>query len=161
MRRSVELVRKITFRLALAYSIVTATYVLIVLAPKPFALSEEPPDKMTLFYSLPNFLDLRWSLFDHCDVVSPEEAKKAGEDYARLLAGSPPTKPGGGVDYARTPYPECLDYYQALANWYEQTPRNWRTGAYWSKLANALATFLIPAWVAWGVVRWAIIAPLR
>ncbi len=134
-------ITKILFRLVVAYSAIFLAACLVFLPDKPwgrgFDQSDSPPREKPV----------------HCDEVEPADARRrVGEVLKRLATEDDPAHFGQAV---------CLAYYDLVAMDYERAMSNWRSRTYWAEVGAFVAMFLLPAWLLWAIVRWAILAPLR
>ena len=113
-----------------------------------------------------------------CDEVEPAAAAGRVEQDKRRLAelGGGESEPALSQEFLsglmglteRTPaalkerlaLPGCIEYRERLADWYATAERNWRSAEYWASPTRRAAIFVIPAWLIWAAVYWAIFAPL-
>lgn len=149
-----DTITKILFRLVLAYTvlavptILTAVLVNDPLWDRGYAEPKPGPGAM---------LSLRRA---GCDRIEAADARRKADELSNSVPSDSIAAP---FDRARTlrRNRECLAYYEQLAEWHQRATPNWRSSPYWQMIAGALALFVVPAWLLWATVRWAILAPLR
>ncbi len=136
-----DTITKILFRLVVAYSAIFLAACLVFLPDKPwgrgFGQSDSRPREKPV----------------HCDEVEPADARRRVDEVLRRMATE--------EDPAHFRRAVCLAYYDLVAMDYERAMSNWRSRTYWAEVGAFVAMFLLPGWLLWAIVRWAILAPLR
>ncbi len=136
-----DTIAKILFRLVVAYSMSFLAVCPVLLPDKPWGRGFDQSD------SRPREKPV------HCDEVEPADARRRVDEVLERMATED--------DRAHVRQAVCLAYYDLVAMDYERTMSNWRSGTYWAEVGAFMAMFLLPAWLLWAIVRWAILAPLR
>jgi hypothetical protein len=147
----VDTINKILFRLLIVYSVVVLVLVL------PIALGT-PWDRGAWEVDSRPSRPVDWQ---SCVVVDAVDAKRQAHDLREELATRDSPRPGFRGALADQRDRECIEFYERLAAWYEQATPNWRSSHYWRASVYNTGLFVLPAWLLWGIIRWAILGPLR
>ena len=142
-----EAVTKILFRVFVVYSAV-ALVSLIVILQEPFGRGSDQ-------------LASRPRPHSGCDLVQPRRAAARATALRHEVDALRDSTIDGKISLRLRRLEPCLSHYEDVAEWYERAVPNWRSVESWKFTSLMASVFIVPAWLLWAIIRWAIIAPLR
>ena len=154
----------IWFRLLVIYSAATIALIVLVLPEdKPWTLQGRDilDDKPLLCAEIPPEAAADQVAADKqrlAELTGAETAPAFSQEFLTRLLES--TDQASADLKERFMLPTCIEYRERLAAWHASARPNWKSRDYWNAPSRRALLFVIPAWLVWGAVYWAVFAPL-